>query len=140
MICPTGLCRILEFTATKDPHPSVSCNTPLSVGLSQAKRQILSKGLASNAATLLDFPPGDSNGASPSSLVPSASDLFAGGPAKGSSSKRKRLGSVDESSSGLIKKASTEYRHLFGFYFGVCAFFFSVCFCSSRGSCPLRAM
>lgn len=90
--------------------PYMPYYTPLSAGLSQAKRQIFSKGLVSNAATLLEFPQADSNGASPSSssLMPNAPALFAGVPAKSSSSKRKRSGSLGGSSSGLRKKASTK--------------------------------
>lgn len=110
----------------------------LSAGLSQAKRQIFSKGLVSNAATLLDFPPGDSNGASSSSLLPSASGLFAGGPAKGSSSKRKRSGSFGGSSSGSRKKASNRTAALRET--NCCCFFrveyVRVCHPVPCGACP----
>ncbi|CAN0423965.1 unnamed protein product, partial [Pylaiella littoralis] len=58
----------------------------LNLCLSQAKRKILSEGLVSNAATLLEFSPGAGNGASPASLM-----LSAMGAAR-SSSKRKRSG------------------------------------------------
>eukprot|EP00752_Nemacystus_decipiens_P002205 g2097.t1 len=73
-------------------------------GLSHTKRQIFSKGLASHAATVLDFPPGDGHGASSSTLMASTSKLFGGGPAKSPSSKRKRSGSLD-GSSGSSKKS-----------------------------------
>ncbi|CAN0021756.1 unnamed protein product, partial [Ectocarpus fasciculatus] len=77
--------------------------------MSQARRQILAKGLVANHATVLDFSPGDVNGPSPaSSLIPKAADLFAGAP-KGSS-KRKRSSSGTGTGDGACsgKRKATE--------------------------------
>lgn len=63
--------------------------TRLPPGLSQGQRKILSKGLVSNGATLLDFSPGDGNVSSPATLMPNASQILMA--AAKSSSKRKRV-------------------------------------------------
>lgn len=82
--------------------PFHAWNHPAPAGLSQAKRKILSEGLVSNAATLLDFSPGAGNGASPASLMPGTMG------AANSSSKRKRSGmtvaSEDFSGKGKASK------------------------------------
>ena len=95
--CPPQPSLILPFHVLQ--HPA------LCAGLSQGKRQILSKGLVSNAATLLDFPPGDSSGASPASLMgQSAAGLFAGGAAKGSSKRKRTSAGLADGGSSQKKK------------------------------------
>ncbi|CAM9558076.1 unnamed protein product, partial [Ectocarpus sp. 12 AP-2014] len=74
------------------------------VGMSQARRQILAKGLVANHATVLDFSPGDVIGPSPaSSLLPKATDIFVDAPKGSSKRKRASSGAGDGASSGKRK-------------------------------------
>ncbi|CAB1100226.1 unnamed protein product [Ectocarpus sp. CCAP 1310/34] len=78
------------------------------VGMSQARRQILAKGLVANHATVLDFSPEDVNGPSlASSLIQQAGDMFAGAPKGSSKRKRASSGAGDGASSG--KRKATEH-------------------------------
>ncbi|CAM9646743.1 unnamed protein product [Scytosiphon promiscuus] len=79
--------------------------------LSQAKRQILSKGLVSNGATVLDFSPGDGDGAAPASPSPPSAMEILMGAARGSA-KRKRPND-GAAGGGSAAKGKVRRSHLF---------------------------
>lgn len=79
-------------------------------GLSQAQRKVLSKGLASNGATVLSSPTGESAAPSPDDLlVKNASQLLMNAAGR-TSTKRKHEGGGDTSTSKKSGKSQTKVR------------------------------
>lgn len=107
-----------------NPRP-LPCSGPLGAGLSQGQRKIMSKGMVSNGATVLDFLSGPGGGSSPESPLPNACQLLmsaarssskGGGSATGSAGKRKRATGVGSSSVPAKKVRRKFWRSLFLFY------------------------
>lgn len=95
---------------------------PLDAGLSQGQRKVISKGMVSNGATVLDFLPGPGGGSSPESPLPNACQLLmsaarrsskGGGSATGSAGKRKRAAGVGSSSVPAKKVRRKFWRFCF---------------------------